>query len=269
MTNCDSGDQPRSHRRGRLRCPRRRRAADPRQFRVQRNLRAPVRLATDAALPTDRIRPARSRRVGRRSSIPNARTTFRVTPMSRWKCILQRTSASTTWPCSAGRSAATSASNCSRATSTSPASRSPARRRSATTPRISPPGFVPSRTHGISPARRRSATADIQDYARETAGAPVPFLEAAVRRTDGRARRLMMEAAMAGRGADQRNVRPRVQCQSPSSPVPTNRSSTTTTWLSFPYRNLWDRESVFRYRKPATRRSGSGRRSSIRCSSVF
>ncbi len=84
--------------------------------------------------------------------------------------------------------------------------------------------------------------ADIRDYAAETTGAPAPFLEAAVRRTDGRSRRMMMEAAMAGRGADQRDV-------VASNPTPiavitgANEPFIDNEYLmAFPYRNLWDRK---------------------------
>jgi pimeloyl-ACP methyl ester carboxylesterase len=83
--------------------------------------------------------------------------------------------------------------------------------------------------------------ADIATYARETAGRPAPFLEEAVRRTDGRARRLMFEAAMAARGADQREV-------VSTSPVPVavitgaNEPFVNNAFLTtLPYRNLWDR----------------------------
>jgi len=83
---------------------------------------------------------------------------------------------------------------------------------------------------------------DAEDYARDSAGSPVPpFLTAAVRRTDGRARRLMLEAALAGRGADQRNV-----METNDAPVAVitgaNEPFVDNDYLArFPYRNLWTR----------------------------
>ena len=102
-------------------------------------------------------------------------------------------------------------------------------------------GFRPQEHMDLTGKETFSDT-DIQAYARNTAGTPAPFLEAAVRRTDGRARRLMMEAAMAGRGADQRHV-------VSTSPVPVAVITgadepfiNNDYLLSFPYRNLWDRK---------------------------
>jgi len=83
--------------------------------------------------------------------------------------------------------------------------------------------------------------ADIRAYANESTGAPAAFLEAAVRRTDGRARRLMMEAAMAGRGADQREIVS--TCSVPVAVITgANEPFVNNDYLAtFPYRNLWDR----------------------------
>ena len=102
-------------------------------------------------------------------------------------------------------------------------------------------GFRPQEHMDLTGKEAFSET-DIQAYARETAGAPAAFLEAAVRRTDGRARRLMMEAAMAARGADQREV-----VSSSSVPVAVitgaDEPFIDNDYLqSFPYRNLWDRK---------------------------
>jgi len=102
-------------------------------------------------------------------------------------------------------------------------------------------GFRPQQHMDLT-GKEMFSEADIQAFARDTAGAPAPFLEAAVRRTDGRARRLMMEAAMAARGADQRHV-------VSTSPVPVAVITgadepfiNNDYLLSFPYRNLWDRQ---------------------------
>jgi pimeloyl-ACP methyl ester carboxylesterase len=101
-------------------------------------------------------------------------------------------------------------------------------------------GFRPVAHMGLT-GKEHFDEADIVTYARETAGAPAPFLEAAVRRADGRARRLMLEAAMAARGADQRDV-------VATSPVPiavitgADEPFIDNAYLAaFPYRNLWDR----------------------------
>lgn len=102
-------------------------------------------------------------------------------------------------------------------------------------------GFRPQEHMDLT-GKENFSEADIQAYARETAGAPAPFLEAAVRRTDGRARRLMMEAAMAARGADQREV---VSTSSVPVAVITGADEpfiNNDYLLSFPYRNLWDRK---------------------------
>jgi pimeloyl-ACP methyl ester carboxylesterase len=102
-------------------------------------------------------------------------------------------------------------------------------------------GFRPH-PHMDLTGKEQFSDADIRAYALETTGAPAPFLEAAVRRTDGRARRLMMEAAMAGRGADQRDV-------VSSNPTPiavitgADEPFVDNDYLAaFPYRNLWDRK---------------------------
>ena len=102
-------------------------------------------------------------------------------------------------------------------------------------------GFRPDEHMGLT-GKEHFTESDIAMYAQETAGLPAPFLEDAVRRTDGRARRMMMEAAMAARGADQREV-------VSTSPVPiavitgANEPFINNDYLAtFPYRNLWDRK---------------------------
>jgi pimeloyl-ACP methyl ester carboxylesterase len=102
-------------------------------------------------------------------------------------------------------------------------------------------GFRPQEHMDLT-GKESFSEADIQAYASGTAGSPAPFLEAAVRRTDGRARRLMMEGAMAARGADQREV-------ASTSPVPlavitgADEPFINNDYLrTFPYRNLWDRK---------------------------
>ena len=101
-------------------------------------------------------------------------------------------------------------------------------------------GFLPS-PHMNLTGQEQFSDAEIEDYARSTAGKPAPFLAAAVRRTDGRARRLMIEAAAAGRGADQRhvvmtNAAPIAVITGADEPFVSNGYLTT-----FPYHNLWDR----------------------------
>jgi pimeloyl-ACP methyl ester carboxylesterase len=69
-------------------------------------------------------------------------------------------------------------------------------------------GFCPSEHIGLA-GTEAFTTADVDAFARETVGvnAPLePFLREAVRRTDGRARRHMFEAFLAGIGSDQRQV---------------------------------------------------------------
>ena len=101
-------------------------------------------------------------------------------------------------------------------------------------------GFKPVEHMDLTGKERFTET-DATAYARETAGGPVPFLEAAVRRTDGRARRMMLAAAMAGRGADQRRVvetnpTPLAVITGADEPFVDNAYL-----VRFPYRNLWDR----------------------------
>ena len=101
-------------------------------------------------------------------------------------------------------------------------------------------GFRPQEHMDLT-GKETFSEADILAYARETTGAAAPFIEAAVRRTDGRARRLMMEAAMAARGADQRQVVatsrvPVAVITGANEPFVNNAFLT-----AFPYANLWDR----------------------------
>ncbi len=101
-------------------------------------------------------------------------------------------------------------------------------------------GFRPHE-HMALTGQEHFSEADIVAYARETTGAPAAFLDAAVGRTDGRARRLMLEAAMAAQGADQRqvvstSVVPVAVITGENEPFVSNDFLTT-----FPYRNLWDR----------------------------
>jgi len=100
-------------------------------------------------------------------------------------------------------------------------------------------GFKPVEHMDLT-GKEQFTEADAIAYARETAGSSAPFLEAAVRRTDGRARRLMLAAAMAGRGADQRRVvetnpTPLAVITGADEPFVDNR------FLErLAYRNLWD-----------------------------
>jgi pimeloyl-ACP methyl ester carboxylesterase len=101
-------------------------------------------------------------------------------------------------------------------------------------------GFRPHPHMQLTGKRDFTAT-DIVDYAHDTAGVPAPFIEAAVRRCDGRARELMMAAALGGRGADQRRV-------ASTSNVPiavitgADEPFVDNGYLErFPYRNLWER----------------------------
>jgi pimeloyl-ACP methyl ester carboxylesterase len=101
-------------------------------------------------------------------------------------------------------------------------------------------GFLPS-PHMDLTGKDHFSDAEIADYARSSVAAPAPFLAAAVRRTDPRARRLMMAAALAGRGADQRNV---VTTNATPIAVITgaNEPFVSSDYLTaFPYRNLWER----------------------------
>ena len=101
-------------------------------------------------------------------------------------------------------------------------------------------GFLPS-PHMNLTGEAHFSDAEIEDYARSSAGTDAPFLAAAVRRTDGRARRLMIAAAAAGRGADQRhvvmtNATPIAVITGADEPFVSSAYLTT-----FPYHNLWDR----------------------------
>ena len=101
-------------------------------------------------------------------------------------------------------------------------------------------GFLPSQHMDLT-GKEHFSDGDAETYAKETIGTPAPFLEAAVRRTDGRARRLMLAAFLAGCGADQRrivstNPAPIAVITGADEPFVSNE------YLSaFPYRNLWDR----------------------------
>lgn len=66
-------------------------------------------------------------------------------------------------------------------------------------------GFLPS-PHMELTGREHFSDADVVAYADETTGIAEDFVQRAVRRTDGRARRIMMESAVAGRNADQREL---------------------------------------------------------------
>jgi pimeloyl-ACP methyl ester carboxylesterase len=101
-------------------------------------------------------------------------------------------------------------------------------------------GFRPH-PHMQLTGKRDFSAAEVVDYAHDTAGTPAPFIEAAVRRCDGRARELMMTAALSGRGADQRRV-------ISTSDVPiavitgADEPFVDNGYLErFPYRNLWER----------------------------
>jgi pimeloyl-ACP methyl ester carboxylesterase len=101
-------------------------------------------------------------------------------------------------------------------------------------------GFRPH-PHMQLTGKRRFSAADIAAYASATAGTPAPFIEAAVRRCDGRARESMMAAALAGRGADQRHV---VSTSAVPVAVITGADEpfVDNDYLQrFPYRNLWQR----------------------------
>lgn len=101
-------------------------------------------------------------------------------------------------------------------------------------------GFRPH-PHMQLTGKRDFSAADVVEYARDTAGVPAPFIEAAVRRCDGRARELMMAAALSGRGADQRQV-----VSTSNVPIAvitgTDEPFVDNGYLErFPYRNLWER----------------------------
>ncbi len=66
-------------------------------------------------------------------------------------------------------------------------------------------GFLPH-PHMALTGQAKFSEADVAAYAAETAGTAEPFLEAAVRRTDGRAREMMVRAAMAADAANQRTI---------------------------------------------------------------
>lgn len=66
-------------------------------------------------------------------------------------------------------------------------------------------GFLPS-PHMEFTAREHLSAAEAVAYADETTGIAEDFMRRAVRRTDGRARRIMMDAAVAGRHVDQRTL---------------------------------------------------------------
>lgn len=75
------------------------------------------------------------------------------------------------------------------------------------TPPVSPAqvndGFKPSPHMGLA-AKQDFSAEDVENYARSTCGEPfLPFLLDTVRRTDGRARRLMFESFAGGTGKDQ------------------------------------------------------------------
>jgi len=102
-------------------------------------------------------------------------------------------------------------------------------------------GFRPVQHMNLT-GKEHFTEADIRSYAQETTGTPAPFLEAAVRRTDGRARSLMFASAMAFCGADQRRVAetsdvPIAVITGADEPFINNEYLT-----AFPYNNLWDRK---------------------------
>lgn len=67
-------------------------------------------------------------------------------------------------------------------------------------------GFKPSPHMGLA-GQEHFSEADVDAYAHATCGEPfAPFLRDAVARTDGRARKTMFEAFIAGRGIDQRQT---------------------------------------------------------------
>jgi pimeloyl-ACP methyl ester carboxylesterase len=67
-------------------------------------------------------------------------------------------------------------------------------------------GFKPSPHMGLA-AKEHFTEEDVENYARSTCGEPFePFLLDIVRRTDGRARRLMFESFSAGTGDNQREI---------------------------------------------------------------
>jgi pimeloyl-ACP methyl ester carboxylesterase len=102
-------------------------------------------------------------------------------------------------------------------------------------------GFRPH-PHMQLTGKRLFSPGDVSEYARETTGTPAPFIETAVRRCDGRARELMMAAALAGRGADQRRVAattkvPIAVISGADEPFVDNDYL-----RRFPYGNLWDNQ---------------------------
>lgn len=66
-------------------------------------------------------------------------------------------------------------------------------------------GFRPHPHMGLS-GKRDFTEADVLDYARDTTGVSAPFIEHAVRRTDGRARATMFAAALADDAPNQRTA---------------------------------------------------------------
>ena len=102
-------------------------------------------------------------------------------------------------------------------------------------------GFLPS-PHMEFTGREHLSDLEAAAYADETTGIVEEFMRHAVRRTDGRARSLMMEAAAAGRHADQRKL---VE----TSPVPlavvtgADEPFVNNAYLaSLDYANLWEGE---------------------------
>jgi pimeloyl-ACP methyl ester carboxylesterase len=102
-------------------------------------------------------------------------------------------------------------------------------------------GFLPS-PHMEFTGREHLSDLEATAYADETTGIVEEFMRHAVRRTDGRARSLMMEAAAAGRHADQRKL---VE----TSPVPlavvtgADEPFVNNAYLaSLDYANLWEGE---------------------------
>ncbi|UEM07694.1 alpha/beta hydrolase (plasmid) [Skermanella rosea] len=92
-------------------------------------------------------------------------------------------------------------------------------------------------------ARQDLSAADIDRFAQMILGEPVePFLREAIRRADGRCRRLLFEAALAGAGVDQRKA-----VESSSIPIAViNGSADPLVNLDYirevRYANLWERK---------------------------
>jgi len=66
-------------------------------------------------------------------------------------------------------------------------------------------GFLPH-PHMALTGQREFSDDDVRTYAAETTGTRAPFIEAAVRRADGRARELMLRSALAPGAANQRRL---------------------------------------------------------------